>query len=45
LYAADVLELADDLLDASGVIPTGPRLRALWSPGVATRFGRPSRVS
>ena len=43
--AADVLELADDLLGASGVTPTGPRLRALWSPGVATRFGRPSRVS
>ncbi|GAA2741195.1 YqjF family protein [Terrabacter aerolatus] len=45
LYAADVVELADDLLGASGVIPAGPRLRALWSPGVATRFGRPSRVA
>ena len=45
LYAADVVELADDLLGASGVTPAGPRLRALWSPGVATRFGRPSRVA
>src|SRR6476620_1722642 len=45
LYAAGVVELADDLLGASGVTPAGPRLRALWSPGVATRFGRPSRVA
>ncbi len=45
LYAATVVELADDLLAASGVTPSGPRLRALWSPGVATRFGRPSRVA
>ena len=45
LYAAGVVELADDLLGASGVTPSGPRLRALWSPGVATRFGRPSRVA
>jgi uncharacterized protein YqjF (DUF2071 family) len=44
LHAADVVELSDDLLGASGVTPAGPRLRALWSPGVATRFGRPSRV-
>ena len=44
LYAADVVELSDDLLGASGVTLAGPRLRALWSPGVATRFGRPSRV-
>lgn len=45
LYAAGVVDLADDLLGASGVTPSGPRLRALWSPGVATRFGRPSRVA
>jgi uncharacterized protein YqjF (DUF2071 family) len=45
LHAAQVVELADDLLGASGVVPAGPRLRALWSPGVATRFGRPSRVA
>ena len=44
LHEAEVVELDDDLLAASGVIPSGPRLRALWSPGVATRFGRPSRV-
>jgi len=45
LYAAEVVELADDLLGASGVTPAGPRLRALWSPGVSARFGRPSRVA
>lgn len=44
LQAAEVVELADDLLGASGVTAAGPPLRALWSPGVATRFGRPTRV-
>ncbi|MGJ0118927.1 YqjF family protein [Williamsia sp. MIQD14] len=44
LHAADVVELDDDLLGASGVMPAGDRLRALWSPGVRTRFGRPSLV-
>jgi hypothetical protein len=41
LHQAEVLELQDDLLAASGVAPTGDRLRALWSPGVRARFGRP----
>ncbi len=41
LHEASVLELRDDLLAASGVVPCGPRLRALWSPGVRTRFGLP----
>ncbi|GAA5019851.1 YqjF family protein [Terrabacter aeriphilus] len=45
LHEAEVVGLDDDLLGASGVTATGPRLRALWSPGVATRFGRPSRVA
>ena len=45
LRAAQVLELDDDLLDASGVRPAGERLRALYSPGVRTRFGRPAIVA
>jgi uncharacterized protein YqjF (DUF2071 family) len=44
LHAAEVLELDDDLLGASGVSPAGPRLRALWSPGVHSRFSRPRTV-
>ncbi|MBJ7289086.1 DUF2071 domain-containing protein [Williamsia sp.] len=44
LHDAEVVELHDDLLGASGVEPTGERLRALFSPGVRTRFGRPSVV-
>lgn len=42
LHAADIVELDDDLLDASEVRPAGEHLRALFSPGVRTRFGRPS---
>ncbi len=41
LHSAQVLDLRDDLLGASGVPVAGPPLRALWSPGVHTRFGRP----
>jgi uncharacterized protein YqjF (DUF2071 family) len=44
LRAAEVVELDDDLLGASGVQPAGERLRALFSPGVRTRFGRPAIV-
>jgi uncharacterized protein len=44
LRAAKIVELDDDLLPASGVQPTGERLRALFSPGVRTRFGRPTLV-
>ena len=44
LHAADVVELDDDLLEAGGVTVAGDRLRALYSPGVHARFGRPSRV-
>jgi uncharacterized protein YqjF (DUF2071 family) len=29
---------------AAGVAVAGDRLRALFSPGVRARFGRPSRV-
>jgi uncharacterized protein YqjF (DUF2071 family) len=44
LHAAAVVELDDDLLNASGVRPASERLRALLSPGVRTRFGRPAMV-
>ncbi|GAA2058288.1 YqjF family protein [Williamsia deligens] len=44
LHRAEILHLDDDLLDASGVTAAGPPLRALWSPGVRTQFGRPSLV-
>lgn len=45
LCSAEVLELDDDLLGASGVAVAGEPLRALWSPGVRTQFGRPSVVA
>lgn len=44
LRSAEIVELDDDLLGASGVRPAGERLRALYSPGVRTRFGRPTLV-
>jgi uncharacterized protein len=44
LRAAKVIELDDELVDASGARPAGERLRALFSPGVRTRFGRPCLV-
>jgi uncharacterized protein len=44
LRAADVVELSDELVRAGTVQPAGDRLRALFSPGVRTRFGRPSVV-
>lgn len=44
LRAAEIVELDDELLGASGVRPVGERLRALFSPGVRTRFGRPCVV-
>ena len=40
LHAAEIVELRDDLLAASGVRPAGDRLRALYSPGVRARFSR-----
>lgn len=45
LSAAEVLDLRDDLLGASGARPAGEPLRGLFSPGVVTRFGRPSVVA
>lgn len=44
LHHADVLEMRDELLSASDVVAAGPPLRALFSPGVRARFGRPSAL-
>jgi uncharacterized protein YqjF (DUF2071 family) len=44
LQSADIVHLDDDLLPASGVTPSGGPIPALYSPGVRTRFGRPSAV-
>jgi uncharacterized protein YqjF (DUF2071 family) len=44
LRAAEIVELSDELVGASAVRPAGERLRALFSPGVRTRFGRPCLV-
>jgi uncharacterized protein len=44
LRAAEVVELSDELLEAGQVRPAGDRLRALFSPGVRTRFGRPCLI-
>lgn len=41
---AEIVELSDQLVDASTVRPAGEPLRALFSPGVRTRFGRPRVV-
>jgi len=45
LRAAHLVEFDDDLIAASGVPIAGPRLRVLYSPGVRTRFGRPTLVA
>jgi uncharacterized protein YqjF (DUF2071 family) len=44
LRSAEVVELESDLVAAGGVRPAGERLRALYSPGVRARFGRPSAL-
>ncbi|OBJ35343.1 hypothetical protein A5630_09590 [Mycolicibacterium mucogenicum] len=44
LRQAEVVELTDDLVPASGAVPVGPPLRALFSPGVQARFGRPTAL-
>ncbi len=44
LRAAEVVDLEDELVSASGALTVGPPLRALFSPGVRTRFGRPQVV-
>lgn len=44
LRAAHLVDLEDDLLSAAGVRPAGEPMRALFSPGVRTRFGRPTPI-
>jgi uncharacterized protein YqjF (DUF2071 family) len=44
LHAAEVVELHDELLEASGVAPAGNCLRVVHSPGVRARFGPPVMV-
>lgn len=44
LQSAEIDYLRDDLINASGVGVAGPRLPAMFSPGVAARFGRPALV-
>jgi uncharacterized protein YqjF (DUF2071 family) len=44
LYEAEIEYLRDDLVDASGVVVAGARLPAMFSPGVAARFGKPVPV-
>lgn len=44
LRAAEIVELSSELVEAAGVRPAGERLRALYSRGVRTRFGRPRPV-
>jgi uncharacterized protein YqjF (DUF2071 family) len=44
LHSVRIVELADDLVAAAGVEPTGERLRGLYSPGVLASFGRPTML-
>ena len=44
LYAAEIGDLRDELVTASGVEVAGARLPAMFSPGVAARFGKPVPV-
>ncbi|OBK21423.1 hypothetical protein A5634_10365 [Mycobacterium asiaticum] len=44
LQSAEIIELHDELVSAAGVQPIGDRLRAMYSAGVQTYFGRPCRV-
>ena len=41
LHGAELVDLRDELVAAAGVVPSGPMLRPLWTPGVHTYFGRP----
>lgn len=45
LHEADLTHLDDGLAAAAGFdLAPRPDLRPLWSPGVRTRFGRPTRI-
>jgi uncharacterized protein YqjF (DUF2071 family) len=45
LHSAEMLELDTDLVSAGGVPLAGAPMRALFSPGVRARFGRPVLIS
>jgi uncharacterized protein YqjF (DUF2071 family) len=45
LHSAELVELDSELVAAGGVALAGERLRALYSPGVRARFGRPCLVT
>lgn len=45
LHHAEIIDLASELVTAAGVPADGPQLRALYSPGVHARFGKPSKVT
>jgi uncharacterized protein YqjF (DUF2071 family) len=45
LRSAELLDLDDELVAAAGVRTAGERLRALYSPGMRTTFGRPIVVA
>jgi uncharacterized protein YqjF (DUF2071 family) len=45
LHTAEIVDVTSDLVAAAGVTTTGGPLRALYSPGVSARFGRPSVVA
>jgi uncharacterized protein len=44
LRAAEIIDLDDQLVGASGAGPVGAMLRPLFSDGVRARFGRPSAL-
>jgi uncharacterized protein YqjF (DUF2071 family) len=44
LRSAEILDLDDELVAAAGVEAAGDRMRALFTPGVHARFGRPTQV-
>jgi uncharacterized protein YqjF (DUF2071 family) len=44
LQSAEIVELDDQLVEAAGIVAAGDRLRALYSPVMHARFGRPSLV-
>ena len=44
LYAAQLHDLQDDLVQSAGISVSGPPDSVVYSPGVRTRFGRPRLV-
>jgi len=44
LHSAEIVDLTSDLVAAADVVTSGGTLRALYSPGVTARFGRPPVV-